>query len=157
MSPRGPAGVASFALLAPALVLATGCSLGRPTVVPAGFRVKAVGTDAAEVALDLDLVNAGANEIELLQYDYTLRLDDGSSYSGRWAALLALPPETTTRASIPAIVPPSALQQGREWTLDGTLRYRDPQSVGRILYEIGIVRPQIGFQATGRVEATSGS
>ncbi|MFZ9881414.1 MAG: hypothetical protein ACO3QC_08440 [Phycisphaerales bacterium] len=157
MRPRGLATVASLAFLGTVLMLSSGCSLGRPSVAPKGFRVTSVGNDAAEVALDLDLVNSGQNEIELLHYDYTLRLDDGSSYTGRWAALLALPPETTTRATIPAIVPPTALRQGREWSLEGTLRYRDPQSVGRILYEFGIVRPQVGFQAEGRVSTASES
>lgn len=119
--------------------------MNRPTVQPISASLSATGEGVEQISVELELVNPGDDEIELVEYDYTLRGSDGSGYSGRWAALLALPPQTTTKTTIPAVVPPGP--EGRTWSLKGSLRYRDPKSIARLLYELGILKPEAGFTA----------
>ncbi|MFM7050643.1 MAG: hypothetical protein ACKOYN_00715 [Planctomycetota bacterium] len=132
------------ASLAASLAL-SGCTINRPAVRPIGAVVSATGEGVERLSIELELTNPGSDEIELVEYDYTVRGSDGSGYSGRWAALLALAPESTSRATIPAVVPAGAA--GRTWSVDGSLRYRDPKSIARLLYELGLIKPETGFAA----------
>lgn len=108
--------------------------------------VESVG-GVTKVDIALELRNTGDDEVDLLEYDYVVTLADGSAYGGKWAALRALPPGQTVEATIPAVLPSASV--GGAWRVNGTLRYRDPQSIARILYESGLLRTEVGFSGAG--------
>ena len=139
--------------LAALVVLATlaGCSFVRPTAKAVGVRVVEMGPSTARLAIEVELRNESSNEVELVSYDYLVRLEDGASYDGRWAALRALPPGQSVTASVPAIVPVQSARAGARWSVTGTLAYRDPQSLARILYEAGILKTESMFEGQGSV------
>lgn len=107
----------------------------------------------AEVDVVLELTNPGTTEVELVHYDYLITLEDGSSYDGRWAALRALPPGQTIRATVPAVVPAASAHAGARWRVEGRMSYRDPQSFARILYEAGILKTEAAFAGEGALAA----
>lgn len=137
------------ALLASATVVLTGCHVVRPEGRATELRLGRSNGDLTEVAIVLELRNPGRDEIDLVEYDYTVSLADGSRYGGRWAALRALPPGQTVEATLPAVLPTSSLVEGVAWTARGTGKYRDPDSVFRILYEAGILKNEYSFSSTG--------
>lgn len=132
-----------------------GCAVQRPQVSAREARVAEAGDATARLEIVLDLTNAGDTDVELVTYDYILSLADGSSYDGRWAALRALPPRQTVQAVIPAVVPASSAREGIRWTLRGTVSYRDPQSIARILYEAGILKTEADMDGSGTIAAPS--
>lgn len=125
----------------------------RPRAVATEVRVAETGDATSRLEIVLELANTGETDVELVTYDYTVALEDGSSYGGRWAALRALPPRETVQAVIPAIVPASSARAGARWTLTGHVSYRDPQSIARILYEAGILRTESDMSGTGALAA----
>lgn len=137
------------ALAGPMSGLMSGCSVAQPEARARALEVGRISGDLAEVDIVVELRNPGRDEIELVQYDYTLSAGDGARYGGRWAALRALPPGQTVEARIPAVLPASSIEAGRTWSASGTLRYRDPSSIVRILYEAGILKTEVGFGGSG--------
>ncbi len=137
------------ALLASATVALAGCHVVRPEGRATELRLGQSNGDLTEVAVVLELHNPGRDEIDLVEYDYTVSLADGSRYGGRWAALRALPPGQTVEATLPAVLPTSSLAEGVAWTARGTGKYRDPDSVFRILYEAGILKNEYSFSSAG--------
>ena len=133
-----------------ALVLTTGCTLVRPKAQASAVTIGSSKGDTTAVVITLELLNPGEDEIELIEYDYVLRLADGAAYGGKWAALRALPPGERVTATIPAVVPTASLHGGAtSWTVTGTLGYRDPESVVRILYEAGILKTATSVDGRG--------
>jgi hypothetical protein len=126
-----------------------GCHVVRPEGRATELRVGRSNGDLTEVAVVLELRNPGRDEIDLVEYDYTVSLADGSRYGGRWAALRALPPGQTVEATLPAVLPTASLGEGMAWSASGTGRYRDPNSVLRILYEAGILKNEYSFSTNG--------
>jgi len=145
--------------VATATLLAAGCGVVRPTVSASQMRLGKATADATEVGIVLELVNPGRDEVELVRYDYSLILEDGARYDGVWSAQRALPPGRPVEAVIPAVLPSASVAGAsggagaRNWRVEGTLRYRDPQSFARILYEAGILRTEVGFSGAGAVPA----
>jgi hypothetical protein len=126
-----------------------GCHVVRPEGRATELRVGQSNGDLTEVAVVLELRNPGRDEIDLVEYDYTISLADGSRYGGRWAALRALPPGQTVEATLPAVLPTASLAEGMAWSASGTGKYRDPDSVFRILYEAGILKNEYSFSTNG--------
>jgi hypothetical protein len=133
--------------------LAGGCSVPRPRIEATAARLAETGSSTARLDIVLDLTNTGGTDVELVNYDYTISLADGSSYGGRWAALRALPPNETVQAVIPAVVPAASARDGVRWSLRGQASYRDPQSIARILYEAGILRTETDMAGSGTLAA----
>jgi hypothetical protein len=143
-------GLTALSLLAAMSVLPlVGCSFTRPEARATSARLVESRDGTSRIEIELELLNPGKDEVELLEYDYTLALADGARYGGKWAALRTLPPKTPVRATIPAIVPTASATGAASWSVSGSLRYRDPQSVARILYEAGILRPEASFAGSG--------
>ena len=126
----------------------------RPEARAVDARIVESGGDATKVEIALELRNPGKDEVELVEYDYVVTLPDGAAYGGKWAALRALPPGRTVEATIPAVLPRQSVANAGSgesaWRVSGTLRYRDPQSFARILYEAGILRTEVSFSGSGR-------
>ena len=137
------------ALLATAAAALAGCHVVRPEGRATEMRLGETKGDLTEVAVVLELRNPGRDEIDLVEYDYTISLADGSRYGGRWAALRALPPGQTVEATLPAVLPTASLAEGMAWSASGTGKYRDPDSVFRILYEAGILKNEYSFSTNG--------
>jgi hypothetical protein len=127
----------------------SGCAINRPAARATAASVVESKGDVARLSIELELTNTGSDEVELVEYDYTVTLADGARYGGKWAALRALPPGEPVRATIPAVVPASSAQVSGAWSVSGSLRYRDPRSVVRILYEAGILKPEVSFSGSG--------
>jgi len=132
-----------------------GCSVSRPAAKAIDAHIGASGQLTTSVDITLELTNTSPNEVELVSYDYLIRLEDGASYDGRWTALRALPPGQTVRATVPAVVPIASAREGARWTVSGTLAYRDPQSFARILYEAGILKTESAFEGAGNLAPAS--
>jgi hypothetical protein len=137
------------ALLATAAAALAGCHIVRPEGRATEMRLGETKGDLTEVAVVLELRNPGRDEIDLVEYDYTISLADGSRYGGRWAALRALPPGQAVEATLPAVLPTASLAEGMAWSATGTGKYRDPNSVFRILYEAGILKNEYSFSTNG--------
>jgi hypothetical protein len=137
------------ALLATAAAALAGCHVVRPEGRATQMRLGETKGDLTEVAVVRELRNPGRDEIDLVEYDYTISLADGSRYGGRWAALRALPPGQTVEATLPAVLPTASLAEGMAWSASGTGKYRDPDSVFRILYEAGILKNEYSFSTNG--------
>ncbi|MFM1867105.1 MAG: hypothetical protein RL591_513 [Planctomycetota bacterium] len=137
------------ALLATMAGALTGCHVVRPEGRATELRLGQTNGDLTEVVVVLELRNPGRDEIDLVEYDYTVSLADGSRYGGRWAALRALPPGQTVEAMLPAVLPTTSLADGMAWSASGTGKYRDPNSVLRILYEAGILKNEYSFSTSG--------
>ncbi|MEY5061198.1 MAG: hypothetical protein RIS45_1119 [Planctomycetota bacterium] len=149
-------GATTAAILATSAITLCGCSVARPAVRATEARVgDSVGALTASVDITLELTNTSGNEVELVSYDYLIRLEDGASYDGRWAALRALPPGQTVKATVPAVVPIASARAGARWTVTGTMTYRDPQSFARILYEAGILKTESMFEGEGNLAAAT--
>jgi hypothetical protein len=138
-----------IAVLAASAATLAGCALNRPEARATAASVVESKGDVARLSIELELSNTGKDEVELVEYDYTVTLADGARYGGKWAALRALPPGEPVRATIPAVVPAASAQAGGKWSVSGSLRYRDPRSVARILYEAGILKPEVSFSGSG--------
>lgn len=161
----GTAGALAIAALA-ALLGMGGCSVTRPEARAIDARiVESSGVQAADITkgvtkleIALELRNTGKDEVELVDYDYVVTLPDGASYGGKWAALRALPPGQPIEATIPAILPTASVAAARSspsaWRVSGTIRYRDPQSIARILYESGILKTEVSFSGSGSMIRT---
>ena len=111
------------------------------------------------LSVDLQLENLDDEEIRLDQYTYTFTVENLGSFTGRWAALQTIPPESTVKAELLAVIPidgtdsPLPGPDGRwAWQLTGDVRYEAPGLLGRILFDIGIRRPSEGFGGSGTVE-----
>lgn len=160
-----PGAVSRLAATAGALAVLVGvgggCSVVRPEARAVDARIVesngAAATDmtkgVTKLEIALELRNPGKDEVELVEYDYVVTLPDGAAYGGKWAALRALPPGRTVEATIPAILPTAsvgaAASSPSAWRVSGTLRYRDPQSIARILYEAGILKTEVPFSGSG--------
>lgn len=130
---------------------AAGCSISRPEARAVDARIGEAGAGTTRVDIDMELRNSGDDEVELIEYEYVVSVGDGASYGGKWAALRALPPGQVVRATIPAVLPTASIGGGQvPWRVSGTLRYRDPQSIARILYESGILKTEVGFSGAGQ-------
>lgn len=137
------------AALASGLLLG-GCAVARPSVEVQGLRSDGEANGVHRLQIDLNLQNSGDDEVQLVEYDYVLSLEDGAKYAGRWAALRALPPDQQITASVPAVIPSASVGgSGFRWSLQGVMRYRDPKSVARILYEAGLLKTEVEFSAEG--------
>lgn len=153
---RNTLGLAARTATCVLLASAAGCSVARPTARATDARVGATsGATTASIDITLELANSSGNEVELVSYDYLIRLADGSSYDGRWAALRALPPGQTVTVTVPAIVPIASASPGARWTVTGTMSYRDPQNFARILYEAGILKTESVFEGEGVLSAAA--
>lgn len=151
-----PGATIAAALMAALANALGGCSVARPAVRATEARVgTAASALTASIDITLELTNTSGNEVELVAYDYLIRLEDGASYDGRWAALRALPPGQTVKATVPAIVPVASARAGARWTVTGTMTYRDPQSFARILYEAGILKTESMFEGEGSLAAAA--
>ncbi|MEY3142283.1 MAG: hypothetical protein RLY21_776 [Planctomycetota bacterium] len=142
--------VGALAVLACAL---GGCSVLRPEARAVDARIVESNGNATKIEVALELQNTGKDEVELVEYDYVVTLPDGASYGGKWAALRALPPGRVVAATIPAVLPTASVAAAGSnppaWRVSGTVRYRDPQSIARILYEAGILKTETGFSGSG--------
>lgn len=144
----GPGRLPAIATVAAASLLA-GCSTVQPSVRAVGARVADGMDGVARLEIELELANPGSNEIDLLEYDYRVELDDGAAYSGRWAALRALPADATVRARIPAVVPAPGPAGSAGWRIQGTVSYRDPASLSRLLFDLGLIENRAAFSGSG--------
>lgn len=133
------------------LALLSGCTVVRPVARATDVQVVESVGGTSRVDITLALTNPGDDEVELIEYDYTLSLADGSGYGGKWAALRALPPRSTIEARIPAVVPTASLVDGGAWRVTGKVEFRDPQSFALILYEAGILHTRSEFSGDGDV------
>lgn len=146
-------------LLAIALI-PIGCGTA-PRIRPIAARPVVVagqpGTpDAAAYVVEIELENAGDEDIPLERFDYRFEIEGVGSFSGRWAAFLTLPPGAVRRVEIPASMPLAAdladrvdLDAPISWSIDGGLRYQAPGLLGRILFDAGIRRPSEAFSGSG--------
>jgi hypothetical protein len=147
-STSAPAATLGLCLVA-SIAVAGGCSVPRPRIEATEARIAETGGSTTRLDIVLGLTNTGSTDVELVNYDYTVSLEDGSSYGGRWAALRALPPNETVQAVIPAVVPSSSAREGARWTVRGQVSYRDPQSIARILYEAGFLKTEADMSGSG--------
>jgi hypothetical protein len=63
-----------------------GCALNRPEARATAASVVESKGDVARLSIELELSNTGKDEVELVEYDYTVTLADGARYGGKWAA-----------------------------------------------------------------------
>ena len=142
---------ATFAALVALVGAAGGCSVTRPEARAVDARIVESSGSATKIEVALELLNTGKDEVELVEYDYVVTLPDGAAYGGKWAALRALPPGRTVAAAVPAVLPTASLAAAgtTPWRVSGTIRYRDPQSIARILYEAGILKTETSFSGSG--------
>ncbi len=146
-----PRRLAAWACLA---LGALGAGCAGPTLVVQSAHLEASGPDHAQLGVSIDVANAAEEPLRLLQWDYTVHTPTGS-YSGVWEALVTIPPGSSKVIQIPAVVPGSTFDPASRWTISGTVRYRSPDRVARILYDLEIHRPREGFSGPAPAGATA--
>jgi Late embryogenesis abundant protein len=110
------------------------------------------------LVLDFAIDATNRNEIELPLYEvrYTLRLDGREVFSGVRSPEASLRRFGTQTIHIPAVVavsPGSPRPTGpRAYSLDGTLGYITPGQVARVLFDIKVRRPRVGFHEEGSID-----
>ena len=150
-----PRRIARTALIAFPATLAVGCG-AIPKVAPTSARPVDQTKDAIRFALSLELRNTGTKEIPLERYSYQFSIDGLGTYSGQWAAMRVLPPESSVQVEVPAVItlaegakPLVAADGTVEWTVSGNIRYQAPGLLGQILFDAGVRRPSKGFSGSG--------
>ena len=87
--------------------------------------------------------------MRLLQWEYTYT-QGSATYHATWDALATLPPDNARAIHrIPCVIPASAFDATKPWSLSGTLTYRSPSHVAEIFYDLGIARPSVDFSGNG--------
>lgn len=146
------------ALIVISAFLVVGCG-SIPKVKPTSARPVDRTEHAIRFTLDLELRNTGSVEIPLDWYSYNFSIDGMGTYSGRWAAMRVIPPDSTIQVEIPAVIAiseemkPQVGKDGSvQWSLNGKVRYQAPGLLGQILFDAGVRRPSTGFSGSGTLQ-----
>lgn len=143
--------------LAGTFVLALAAFLGgcahRPQVLVVDERLGEASAEAQRVEFVLELTNPADVPIELREVSYRLRVDGRDVYSGRRAAQATLPAGGSVQVVMPAVL--SLTEHPREnsperYLLSGSLSYIRPGAIARMLRDVGMPRPRVGFAHEGQ-------
>lgn len=148
-----PLWMSRISCFAGSCLLAAGCT-AVPRATPVAARSTVRTPDAIQFEIEVQLHNAGEEDIPLDAYEYAFEVEGLGVFHGRWAAMRTLPPFSQVTVHLPAVLPitPGDPPSGR-WTLDGDVRYQAPGLIGRILFDIGIQRPAEPFSGFGTLAA----
>ena len=129
-----------------ALAAALGGCAANPEVRAVSARQEGGTGEGSTVKVLLELTNPNDAPVELTRWDYTFSVSDRSAYSGEWIASLTLPPNSTTRAELPAFLPASfGDASSASWRIGGSLGYRATGKLDKLLYQLGVNRLTAGF------------
>ncbi len=148
-------------LLAAALLAGSGpagCTMiRRPAVSVARVAVNEVGGEAVGLGCVLELANPNAIPLRLDEFRYELSIDGETVYEGRRSAEATLGARSTRTITVPAVVPAGSWREaeGGErrpgYELRGTVRYRAPSDLARLLFDLKVRRPKAAFRGEGEI------
>ena len=137
----------------------TGCSFDTPPQISVESVNALAMTEATnshlQLGIELDLYNPTEEPIQLERFRYTLKTSADTSWSGSWSALRTLPPQSTVRMRLPAVIPalPAIQPELMGWTISGDVSYKAPGRWAQILFDTGFRRPTHDFSGKGTAMA----
>lgn len=132
-------------------IVLAGCSGARPPALAVvDARVTDRTSDAYVVTLSIEASNDNRRELPLKVATYTVRLDNGATFTG------VRSPETTLRrfGSQRFELPASFVGQPSDsmsYSLSGRVTYVTPNVLGRVLFDAGVSRPTTSLAGKGGV------
>jgi len=159
MSPHHPLRpLAVFPGLLVALA-AVGCDATKaPAINLLNARVVEQRPEAALVELTLELTNANADPVPLVEFNYVADMDGRRVFDSRRAAQATLRRLGTQTLVLPVVIPASktvALAGLHALVVSGTLSYIAPGQLGEVLFDTGVRVPRVSFTETVQVELGS--
>lgn len=155
--------------IALAAVLPAACD----SITPAPFievedlTLRRVGPDAAEAEVRVRITDRSGATVVLDDFRYSFLVGGRTVFTGRWAALAAVPPEEPMVRSLPVVIPLALLPAEHEapapgsgrtlaWSITGSLGWEDPNRLAKILLDLGFPNPRTGFAGRGEqmIDAT---
>ncbi|MBM4105015.1 MAG: hypothetical protein FJ257_01720 [Phycisphaerae bacterium] len=155
--------------IALAAVLPAACDslTPAPFVAVEDLTLRRVGPDAAEAEVRVRITDRTGATVVLDDFRYSLLVDGRTVFTGRWAALAAVPPEEPMVRTLPVVIPlsllpattePPAAGSGRPfaWSITGSLGWEDPNRLAKILLDLGFPNPRTNFAGRGEqlIDAT---
>jgi hypothetical protein len=120
-----------------------------PHATPTAARPTGGTANAHRFVIDVDLTNAGEDDLPIDVYEYDFTVEGVGTFHGQWAAMCVIPSNSTISVELPAVLQAHSDYHERSWTITGDVRYQAPGILGQILFDIGVQRPSVGFAGSG--------
>lgn len=135
------------------MLLAAGCTSG-PDVIVVDERLAEGSDEAQRVDFVLEMTNPGDEAIELREMRYDVQLGGRHVFSGRRAAQATLQPGERFEVIMPAVISLSELpgSEASPYHISGSITYITPGVVARMLRDLGLPRPSVGFTHQGQAD-----
>ncbi len=134
-----------------------GCSSHRaPTLIVSDVKVVDRTSDGVVLRVSINAENRNEIELPLREMRYTLKLSDGSQFSGVRSAEASLRRLGTQTITVPASFPiaqgAAAWDGAAKYEFSGDLSYITPGEFAQVLFDTGVRRPSVSFRSEGTVE-----
>jgi hypothetical protein len=138
-----------------------GCSAYKdPTLSVAAVRVAETTPTGVVLEFTLDATNPNEEPLPLREFNYALALDGRPVFTGFRSPEATLRRFGTQRLTLPVAI---SLAEGQaaptgtfRYALRGELGYTTPGEIAEILFDSGLRRPTVPFNATGTLNLSAG-
>lgn len=132
-----------------------GCaSFSPPDVGVTQVRITERTEDGELLLITLEARNPNDQLLPLRDITYRLEADGRRVFAGRRSAEATVGRAGVQTISLPAAIPiGQAVQQGSRFTVSGQITYLSPGPLAEVLFDVGLLRPTVGFRGTGVIEA----
>lgn len=133
----------------------TGCaSFGPPDVDVTHVRITERTEDGELLLITLHARNPNDQLLPLRDITYRLEADGRRVFTGRRSAEATVGRNAVQTISLPAAIPiDQAVSPGSPFSVSGQITYLSPGPLAEVLFDVGLLRPTVGFRGSGIVEA----
>lgn len=144
----------AIALAVALAAVGTGCSAPKPPrITLAQASVTDRSPEALVIDFTLDAENTNDDPLPLATVDYTVRIDGRIVFRGTRSAQATLRRRGTQQIILPAAIRAEhAHADPARYRLTGVLRYVTPGEIARLLFDSGLRRPSVTFEAEGDID-----
>ena len=140
-----------------ALLPLSACSIPRlpatPTATVRNVSLVKQTDQGAKIEAVVLLSNPNATPLPLVEYRYSLKVDGGGSFEGADQVHRTLPASARQAVHLPAAFATEGMDlRGASYTIDGSISYRPPGQLRKLMTESKIPLPCVHFQANGQLE-----
>jgi LEA14-like dessication related protein len=134
-----------------------GCSSYRdPQIAMKGATLTERTAEAIAANVVFDLANPNDEALELVEVEYSVRVNGEKLTTLRRAAQATLAGKGVRQIQIPIVLPfeelnwtPENVPDRAEFAVRGTVQYVTPGEIAQILFDTGVRKPRVGFEAHG--------
>lgn len=147
------------------LVLMTACGGGGcaghrdPALVVSDAALAETSDEALGLRFWLDLQNPNDEPLKLLRFEYDVKVNGRTVYSGARDAQATLAANGTRRLAVPAVVRfdqmdwnAAARPHRADYSISGSVQYVAPGEIAEILFDLGVRKPRAGFKGAGELD-----